>query len=359
MNEMKRMRILAAAVIFACAAAVVQASPVEFKQVPADAKWLIHLDIDAARTSPVVQKAFHECTQQCPAFHEKLRHLGKELGLEHRKDLHGITIYAVSFWPHHGVAIVNANWNQQVLKEKAEKAPEHKCLVYGKYHIHTWAAHECCEHLHHVAGVLYKPDVLLLSSGSDLLTSALDVLDGKAANLAGKNSPLAAKVREGTIFLARAEGLDHAPAARHCAILHSIERFDLERGQHEGQWFSQLAVTAESPAVALDLKRVLDGFLAMISLHVHDQPALVDLLHKVESHVDGKTVTASFHESADAVAAQIPAVCKLIVEHIKQRHLHHEHKTHEGHAAACTQPHAKCPATGAACGTKEKQGKKD
>ncbi len=48
-----------------------------------------------------------------------------------------------------------------------------------------------------LAAALYKPDVLVVASSSKLLKSAIDVLDSKAANLSGKQSPLAANASQG------------------------------------------------------------------------------------------------------------------------------------------------------------------
>ena len=42
-------------------AAVGQAAPLDTKNVAADAKWVVHVDVDAVRDSLVVQKAFETC----------------------------------------------------------------------------------------------------------------------------------------------------------------------------------------------------------------------------------------------------------------------------------------------------------
>lgn len=58
---MKARSLGAAAVLLVGCAALAQAGPVKFQDVPADAKWLVHVDVDAARSSSVMQKAYDEC----------------------------------------------------------------------------------------------------------------------------------------------------------------------------------------------------------------------------------------------------------------------------------------------------------
>lgn len=316
MDNMNRMR-LATVVLILAGALVAQAGPVELKNVSAGAQWLAHVDVDGARSSKVVQALFQECGKAWPDAGERLRGVCERVGLQQCQDLHGITAYGMRLEPHNGVVIINANWNEHALSDKVEKAPDHKSMEYGKHHIHTWTAHRGAKHVHLVAGTLYKPDLLVLAFSPDLLKSALDVLDGKAAGMTGKESPLAAKVRQGTMFLARAVGLDRAAAARQCPVLQLIERFNYEEGQHEGRWFGQLTVSTQSNSAAEDLKKVFDGFWALVSLHLHNQPKLVEVLRHVRTSLDGKAVTMGFRESADELAAQMPAMCKLISEHVK------------------------------------------
>ena len=57
--------LFAATVLLSCAA-VAQAGPVNFKSVPADAKWLAHVDVDAARSSTVVRAFFAAVLKECP-----------------------------------------------------------------------------------------------------------------------------------------------------------------------------------------------------------------------------------------------------------------------------------------------------
>ena len=276
---MKRIWTVAATLVLGCAAWA-EGGPVEFKNVAADAIWLAHVDFDAARASPVLQKLGAEVAKTWPQAPERIGQAGKRLGLAKFADLHDVTLYGATLQPHTGVMILHANWNKQVLGEKAKKAANHKTTKYGKHQICTWTERKGPGRPREVAGVLYKPDVLILGSSVSLVKSAIDVLDGKGANLTAKNAPLAAKADEGAIFLARAVGLNQGDAVKQCPFLRLVEQIDYAEGQRGGQWFGNLTVTTKSKTVADDLKKIADGFGALASLKLHDQADLAAMLHR-------------------------------------------------------------------------------
>jgi hypothetical protein len=310
-------------------ATAVQASPLDLKDVPADAKWVAHVDFDAARSSQVVQSFSQQCGTIWPKLREKAATLGQKIGLDQCGDLHGITIYSAKLEPGNGVLIARAKWNSQTLLERAKKASDYTTLKYGNYTIHAFTAHKGSKgskHAHQVAGTLHKADVLVLASSPDLLKTALDVLDGKATNLVGKPSPLAANVPAGAIVLARAVDLKDSAAAHMHPVLQLLNSFDYAKGEHDGRWFSDLAVTADSKPVAENLGKVFEGFRAWLSLHAHKAPWFVELLKKVQLNVQDNVVTATFQEPAGTIAALMPQACKSIQEHMqmcaKMRRMH-------------------------------------
>lgn len=89
----------------------------------------------------------------------------------------------------------------------------------------------------------------------------------------------------------------------------------------------------------------------MVALHLQKESKLVELLHHVESSVDGKAVTVKFHASAADVAAQMPAIGKLVVEHVKMHlarmHAMYHHGKHGDRKPGCSAMHrGTCPMAG-------------
>ena len=176
------------------------------------------------------------------------------------------------------------------------------------------------------------------------------MIDGKAANLAGTASPLAKKSPAGTIFLVRAIDLKDSAAAKMHPALQLVKSFSYEKGEHDGRYFGNVAVTADSTPVAENLGKVFAGYEAWLSLHAHNAPWFLDLLDKVKLNVAGDVVTASFQEPASTVVAVMPKLCQTIQEHLKifaaMRQAHgaevmgSPHKTHEEWAKGPAKAHS-------------------
>ena len=332
---MKRILIAVTSLVSAWAV-VAQGSPIEFKQVPAEAKLVAHFDADAAHSSQVVQSFLQQAAKELPHAKERLGKLREKLGFEHWTDLHGLTIYSSKLAPHSGVLLVDANWNAKTLLEKAEKTHS-KVVEYGKYKIYTWTLrrgrhgchghgwrhhwghHNAAEHHGHqkVAGILANPHLLILAPKVELVKSALDVLDGKTANLSAGKSPLAAKVPRGTIALLRMMDLKDALAANWHPAIQVIDSFSYDKGEHDGHWFWDLKVTADSNSAAQNVALIFKGFKGWLSLHAHKAPWFIDLLDKAKLNVEGNSVDASFNQPVAAVTSVMPKIVQSIREHLK------------------------------------------
>ena len=215
-------------------AAVGRAEPLELKQVAADAKWVMHVDVDALWASVVVQKAYRKCLEMHPDAEKKMDVVCGMVGMDPRKDLHGVTVYGKDTNKEHGVMIVHANVNQTLLLAMVAKAPDHKATSYGSYELHSWTHKGWKKESHTMTGVFYKPNMMVFAGCGEAVKAALDVLDGKSAGITGKESPLAGRTLPGSIFVARASAID--PKTR-CPVLKQAESFRVALGENKGESF--------------------------------------------------------------------------------------------------------------------------
>ena len=175
-----------------------QAEPLALKQVAADAKWVMHVDVDALWASAVVQKAYRKGLEMHPDAEKKMDMVCGMVGMDPRKDLHGVTVYGKDTNKEHGVMIVHANVNQTLLLAMVAKAPDHKATSYGSYELHSWTHKGWKKESHAVTGVFYKPNIMVFAGCDEAVKAALDVLDGKSAGITGKESPLAGRTLPGS-----------------------------------------------------------------------------------------------------------------------------------------------------------------
>ncbi len=247
-------------------AGMAQAEPLNLKQVPADAKWLVHVDVDAMRTSTVVHKAFEKCMAMCQDAEKHLNKVRDATGMDPRKDLHGATFYGKQVGKHRGVAIVHAKADPRLLLKKAEQAPDHKVTEYGSFKLHSWTR-KARGHTHTATGTIYKPDCLVFASSIEELKNALDVLEGKSASV-GSDSPLAdAATPAGTILAIRATGLAGVELPCKSPVVKQMESVRAVIGENDGRSFLQAKAVTTTPEVAGQVKTVIEGVRAMGILH--------------------------------------------------------------------------------------------
>ncbi len=220
-------------VALALFAAVGHATPLDTKNVAADAKWVVHVDVDAIRDSYVVQKAFKTCPvlkDQAGTHFDMIR---DKIGIDLRKDLHGITLSGPDTDRTHAVLIVFSTVNQQLLLDKAEHATDHKVSRHGDIDIHSWTEKRGGKS-HTAAGAFYKPDVLVFAASVEGVDAAIDVLDGKSPGITDAKSPLGGPPPPGATLVVRSSAI---PAAPKIAILKQVESFRIALGEAAGKSF--------------------------------------------------------------------------------------------------------------------------
>ncbi len=294
-------------------AAVGQAAPLDSKNVAANAKWVVHVNVDAVRDSHVVQKAF----ETCPRLKDSGKHfdmIRDKIGVDLRKDLHGITLYGLDSDKTHAVAIVFSTVNQKLLLEKAAKAADHKVTKHGEIDIHSWTAKHGAK-THTTAGAFFKPDVLVFAASVEGVAAAIDVLDGKSPGITDAKSQLGLRVKPGTTLLVRATTI---PPEAKCAVLKQVESFRVALGEHDGKSFYRASLVMKSPEAAAQLKTITDGVQAIASLKFSGDANVMKLVDGLKATVKGKTVNVRWDASADDVWTVAEKLAKKAAEHIKK-----------------------------------------
>ncbi len=288
---------LAAAILLGLAT-LGQAAPLNPEVVAGDAKWVAHLDVDAMRESIVVQKAYQHFVEKCSIAKPMLDVSPALIGMDPRKDLHGITLYGSRVGKHKGVLIVFAEANRKLLTERVKKARGYESSTHGSYELHSWT-HKDRRGERPVTGAFYKDKVMIFSGSEAEVKSALDVMDGKKPGLTCK--VLAAKAPAGTTVLARVVGIAKAETSGKSKLAKEIESVGIVTGENEGRSFLHVKVVAESAEVATQMGKVAEGVRALGVLHAIDHPKDKQLVEGMKVNVADKTVTVDSSAPAEAV----------------------------------------------------------
>ena len=304
---------IAALLAFASSA---RAEPLDLKYAAADAKWAVHVDVDALRQSPVVQKAYQKCLEMHPDAAKHMDKAQEMLGMDPRKDLHAVLAYGKDTDKEHGILLIHADVNQKLLLEKAAKAPEHKVTQYGSYELHSWK-HTGRHGSRPVTGAFYKPDVLVFAGSVEAVKGALDVLDGKSPGMSDKDAPLAGHTHPGAIFVARAAAID---PKIHCPILSQADSFRVTIGENEGQSYYRARLVLKSAETAGQVKAIVEGFQALVSLKYGSDADVMKVASGLKVTVEDKTVHIQWSASTDAVWTVVEKAAKQWAERHEKSH---------------------------------------
>jgi hypothetical protein len=307
------MRVLGMSMVLVSGLAnLTQAEPLELKQVAADAKWVMHVDVDALWTATLVQKAYHKCMEMHKDAEKKMDMMCRMMGMDPRKDFHGVTIYGKDTNKEHGVMIVHANVNQNLLLQMAAMAPNHKATSYGSYELHSWTHKGWKKESHTMTGVFYKPNIMVFAGCGEAVKAALDVLDGKSAGITGKESPLAGRTLPGSIFVARASAID--PKTR-CPVLKQAESFRVALGENKGESFYRARLVMKSTEAVDQVKAITEGFKALVTLQHGSDAQAMKLIGGLKVAGEGTKLSIRWSASADDVWTAIEKAAKKWAEH--------------------------------------------
>ncbi len=286
-------------------ASVAQAAPIDLQRISADAKWAVHLDIDALRATSVAQKVAAKVQEKHPEIQGHLAMVQAVARFNPCTDLHSVTIYGRQIKPNAGVAIVHANVDKALLSDKVKMAPEYRMSNYGKYELHNWVHAKGSKHERAMTGAFYKDDVLLFALSADEVMAAIDVLDGKKPNFSGKETGLltGSALPSGAILVAGAIGLDSVDLPCKSPMAKQISSLVLVTGEDQSNLFVQGQLVVKDAETAKQIKSVADGAIALALLSKSDDADAVKLINAVKVTTADKAVIVEGRASIDAVWA--------------------------------------------------------
>jgi len=279
------------------AATLARAEPLDRQQVAAGAKWLVHVDVDAAAATKGAERLRTDVLNRDPAK-RTLQKLREAIGMDPTQDLRSITLYGSRFDHHTGVVLVRGKLDQARLLALVKVQLDHQVSSYGSHELHTWAQGKTDKGGHRVTGCLCGPTLVVFGRDAAEVKAALDVLDGKSPSLAGSKSPLAEEVPAGTMLQVRAIDLGGAAIPFMSPVVRQSELLALAVGEHEAVAFVRAKLVVKSAETANELRKVVDGFIAMARLQAASDPDAARILQEVKVDTSDRTVTVQWRAPA-------------------------------------------------------------
>ncbi len=286
-------------------------SPAETLQrssVPANSKWVLHLDVDALRKSKIGEGIMAGVVQeQAKAVQEKAN-----LDLPGIiRGTHSITIYGADYESgSEGKGILLWKGNPEIeqianafLIQQAEATKEGEGNI-TQIQAKPYPIYSIDDDMH--AAVIAGKG-LILGRSTNQIKAAVKVLNDGGGSLAGTTAFTEyPKLSGGFFLMAYAEsfsaGANMPPQAQ---VLKLADGGRIALGEENQNLKFQLILRARSEEVTQQIQQVIQGLLALTTLGLGDEPALQQIVRASKVKVDGRRVEFELVVPLDEAVRQI------------------------------------------------------
>ncbi len=293
------------------------AGPLNESSLPPDPAFVLHVDLDAARTT----KLGRHILDNPEKFN--LEGLGalEAFGINPLQDFHSVMICAPKGKTDMGVVTVETTKAIDKLVDHLKTEPHAKTMTVDGLEILSWDDNGTRKYAHIKAAKG--------GAGEDRTVSVCDDWEVLATTLktAGAGKATAAAPRPGTIFLFRTADLASLAAKddddNAKAIFGGATNATFESGEAEGKVFIKASVQCGDAQTASDLKEVLGGVLAFARLAPKGNPdaaPLADASKAAKVTAEGRTLSLD----AQWDSAQAASVLETVVAMEKNKHEQNE-----------------------------------
>lgn len=308
MKSTRHAPLLTWSLIAAALPATLLAGPLQREHVAADAKWVLHLDLDNFRSTQV---------GDCIVKGRLDRDMAKaKADLKTYLDfdfdwtqINGLTAYGMDYQTQgkaQGVLLVQSTLDVQKALESAI-TKQAQAGIDGNVKVIQDSAVPlyCVRDEFFVALPAGKP--VVLSKTRDLIQKALAVLAGQAPNLAaGSTFAGFPPTPKAFAFLGMAAGFtESAPIPPQARVLKMTDAARLVLGETGNQVFLTATLQAKTPELSAQMQQVLQGLIALGALGQPDNQDLQQLIQATKVSANDRLVTVDLQFPVATVVQKI------------------------------------------------------
>lgn len=270
-----RMMSLTLAATCLMASGIAMADPFDAKTVPADARWVLHVD-GAALQQSAVWPMIQQRLDSDPNAVQKIKEFRAITRMNFPQDFFSLTMYGTSFDEKESVIIVRGRADQQQMLGLLQLNPSYAAEAFGTHDVLSWEDNGKVMY-----GVFADADSAIISQSKQNLQNALSVQDGKAPALAA-DSALAHLGDAGVMVGVAGHGVAEL-ARKHKAqspIISLIEGAWITVGADQQNVLLKANASTVDPKKAEQMRGALEGFknLAQLMMGSKQQDARAQIV---------------------------------------------------------------------------------
>ncbi len=297
------MKILPAALTaLLVAAAPLRADVLDTSLVAAEARLLIHADVER-----LVDTTLFKLMAADPEFEidEGLIEFQREIGLDLTRDVRSITIYGTSLEDESFVGLIKTSSKLDTSIQRLQQEDGYRSVDVDGYTLHslneggeTWYGY-----------VFHEKDgdgrLFVISERTDALVKGIRVVDGSRRNLAEEPEPaVQLSPSYGSVFylsvgISVANMMDFEPASE---VSKLVKSFTLDLGEERETVYAGLTLESTEHEDSIKVQQVIQGGIALLSLISSGEAnAFQDFANALQVERTGTLVTVSFRYGARAL----------------------------------------------------------
>ncbi len=300
-------------------------------QIPADAKWFAHVDMEGIMSIPMVQEKMQHHHEKKHAKHSKW---SDKMGFDPMQDLLSATLYSNQYDGYDAVLLMHVRKidREKMLAAFKEKHPDHTVEKVEGRDLYNWTRKHHGKEMK-LSGVIANDNLIIIGSGKELVKSALAASQGKG-DLMTNESPLLAGLSDTTVFASRALDVpaDYQATTR-CPVLRACGEAFVQWTESDGNVTANYELSANDQETANQFRTIVAGMVAMMKLKQKNGQASENLLDGLQYGADGTRFSLNLETTVDEIEAAMKEMHKH-KRHHRHGGKHHDKNNHNGNDKA-------------------------
>ena len=292
-NTMKKAAVILVVVLLAfLLLGELTASTIPKSLIPADAEWVVHLDIEKFKASKFGDLLIQE---KRGGIKKKAKVFYKKTSIDLLKDVAGFTIYGLDKKKQHTVMCLKGSFDKKHLLNLLEDEDSHKEIAHGNHAIHKWN--------HNEYGLFVGEDLIFLAWNEDAMKAALDVVDGRSEKISASSlKSYADQIPGNAFFVALAKDISALAGYSSKAVILQKAGSGMFTLTEENEILNmQIDATAQTPKDAANMEQIIRGLMAMAQMQLEDSYAELKLEEAITVSSNNDKIKIELNKSSEEV----------------------------------------------------------
>ncbi len=264
--------------------------------IPADAEWVVHLDLAKFKSSHIGNLLIQE---EQGGIKKKAKAFYKQTSIELLKDVNSITIYGLGKKKQQTVMCLKGNFDKKYLLSLLEKVDTHREIAHGKHIIHKWN--------HSEYGLFVGEDLIFLAWNEEAIKTALDAVDGRSPNISTSSlKSYADQIPGDAFFAALVKDISALAGYSSKAVILKKAGSGLFTLTEKDEILNlRINATAQTPTDAMNMEQIIRGLMAVAQMQMEESYADLNLSKIVHVSTDSNRIQIELTHPSEEIFKMI------------------------------------------------------